>query len=220
MDNFLDIYGVTEKKGVPVVGSRRMAEIFHKRHDNVLQQITDLKNKVSEEFGLLNFQESSYKNEQNKKQPEYLLTRDGFTILAMGFTGTKAVQFKEAYINRFNEMELFIKSLSQAKLEHPAWTEAIMLVHSEPKHWHFSNEANLINRIVLGCDAKQIKLQRNIPEDAPSIRPFLSLHEIKGIEYLQRIDIGLLYANLDYESRKQILNNRFLLMSQKTIKVS
>lgn len=74
-----------------------------KRHDNVLQDIRNLE--CSDEFRLLNFQESSYVNSQNKKQPMYYVTRDGFTLLAMGYTGEKAMKFKEAYIKQFNAME-------------------------------------------------------------------------------------------------------------------
>ncbi len=103
MDKRLMVLGLTEQNGKVVVSSRDIARVFGKRHDNVLKDVRELK--VSEEFGLLNFEESSYTNEQNKQQPEYLVTRDGFTILAMGYTGETAMRFKEAYIKAFNEME-------------------------------------------------------------------------------------------------------------------
>ncbi|EHL70238.1 rha family phage regulatory protein [Synergistes sp. 3_1_syn1] len=77
--------------------------MFEKRHDNVLRDIKEFI--VDESFGLLNFEESSYINSQNKEQPEYLMTRDGFTLLAMGFTGAKAMQWKIKYAEAFNTME-------------------------------------------------------------------------------------------------------------------
>ena len=77
--------------------------MFEKRHDNVLRDIKEFI--VDESFGLLNFEESSYINSQNKEQPEYLMTRDGFTLLAMGFTGEKAMQWKIKYAEAFNTME-------------------------------------------------------------------------------------------------------------------
>lgn len=221
MDNFLkDQFGVTEYKGQPVVSSRYVAEVFKKRHDNVLQSITDLKNQVSknftepklglsEDFFALNFEEKKYKDSTGRKLPEYLLTRDGFTLLAMGFTGEKAMRFKIDYITRFNQMEQFIKSLSQTKLEFPEFTSAILVAHEEPKHYHFSNEINMINRIVLGTDAKGFKTANNIPLESPSIRPYLSLLQIKGIEALQRYDIGLIVTHPVFEERKQILSNYF-----------
>ena len=77
--------------------------MFEKRHDNVLRDIKEFI--VDESFGLLNFEESSYINSQNKEQPEYLMTRDGFTLLAMGFTGAKAMQWKIKYPEAYNTME-------------------------------------------------------------------------------------------------------------------
>ena len=86
-----------------------MARFFDKRHDNVIQAISNLL-ELKPEVGLLNFKESSYTNEQNKNQPCYLMNRDGFTLLAMGFNGAKALDFKIAFIEAFNQMEASIKS--------------------------------------------------------------------------------------------------------------
>lgn len=86
-----------------VVSSLDVAETFGKRHDNVLKDIRELD--CSDEFRLLNFEESTYLNSQNKKQPMYYMTRDGFAILVMGYNGEKAMRFKEAYIKQFNAME-------------------------------------------------------------------------------------------------------------------
>ncbi len=80
-----------------------IAEVFEKQHKNVMQSIERLE--CSAEFRRLNFQPSSYLNEQNKPQPMYQITKDAFIFLAMGFTGSKAAQFKEAFIAQFNAME-------------------------------------------------------------------------------------------------------------------
>lgn len=69
----------------------------------VLRDIRELE--CSDEFRLGNFAESFYINSQNKKQPMYFITRDGFALLAMGYTGEKAMKFNEAYIRQFNAME-------------------------------------------------------------------------------------------------------------------
>src|SRR5690606_14551240 len=118
---------------------------------------------------------------------EILMTKDGFVLVAMEIKGAKARKFKEAYIQRFNQMESFIRSLAAAKLEHPAFTDAIMNAHEEPKHYHFSNEADMINRIVLGMSAKQFREAKGIPK-GDSIRPYLSTDQIKAVETLQRVD--------------------------------
>lgn len=89
--------------------SLKVAEVFEKRHDHVLESIRDLIGQIEGipkigETPL--FQESTYINEQNKQEyPMYLMNRDGFSLLVMGFTGKKALQWKLAYIQAFNQME-------------------------------------------------------------------------------------------------------------------
>lgn len=84
------------ENGQPVTTSLKVAEIFGKLHKNVLRDIQEkILPHVSSDFAQLNFEPSSYVNEQNKHQPMYYITRDGFTMLAMGYTGPKAMQFKE-----------------------------------------------------------------------------------------------------------------------------
>ena len=78
--------------GRVMVSSLQVAEHFEKRHDNILRDIKRLE--IPEDFRLLNFEESSYVNQQGKEQPMYLMTRDGFTLLVMGFTGPKAMEWK------------------------------------------------------------------------------------------------------------------------------
>ncbi|MEY2373423.1 Rha family transcriptional regulator [Lysinibacillus capsici] len=80
--------------------SRIIAEVFQKGHDKVLRDIRNLK--CSEAFRLANIGEADYVNGQGRKMPMYVLTFDGFVILAMGYTGEKAMQFKELYIAAFN----------------------------------------------------------------------------------------------------------------------
>lgn len=138
-------YGLYEKSGQPFCDSLQIAETFEKQHDNVLRDIRNLD--CSDEFRLLNFEESTYKNEQKKSQPKILMSKDGFVFLVMGYRGKKAAGFKESYISRFNQMEQFIKSLLTTKIEFPAFTEAVMLAHDEPKYYHYSNEINMIYRI-------------------------------------------------------------------------
>ena len=96
--------GLTERDGKAVVSSRDIARVFEKEHRRVLQDIRTIAEN-DPVWGLHNFVQSYYTNEQNKSQPEYLITRDGFTLLVMGYTGERAMRFKKAYIAAFNEME-------------------------------------------------------------------------------------------------------------------
>lgn len=125
-------------------------------------------------------------------------------MTVMEFKTAKAREFKEAYINRFNQMESFIKNLSEAKADFPEFTEAIMLTHDEPKHYHFSTELDMINRIVTGMSAKQFKEDHNLGK-VGSIRPYLTPAQAEAVKKLQRIDIGLILAVPDFQQRKQIL---------------
>ncbi|HBQ63727.1 MAG TPA: hypothetical protein DD727_02125 [Clostridiales bacterium] len=100
-------YGLTEREGKPVVSSLHVAELFKKRHDNILRDISKkLKpdSGLSREFCLKNFREISYRDSYGRKQKAYAMTRDGFMILVMGYNGVKARKFKEAYINQFNHL--------------------------------------------------------------------------------------------------------------------
>lgn len=91
------------KKGKPVTTSLLMAEKFNKEHYNVLRDIKKLE--CSDEFNALNFELVYYTDAKGEKRPMYLITRDGFVILGMGFTGKKAMEWKEKYIAAFNRME-------------------------------------------------------------------------------------------------------------------
>ena len=112
--DIIPVIDVHQNNGVLVTTSRNIAEVFEKEHRNVIRDIRILlETNPDKEFGLLNFEQSSYRNEQNKEQPEYLLTRDGTMLLIMGYTGEKALALKTAYIKRFNEMERQLKEKQQ-----------------------------------------------------------------------------------------------------------
>jgi len=90
-------------EGKLTVSSMMVAEHFKKRHDNIIRTIKSLE--IPQDFRLLNFEESSYINDQNKEQPAMNMTRDGFVLLVIGFTGKRAMEWKLKYIEAFNAME-------------------------------------------------------------------------------------------------------------------
>ena len=135
----------------------------------------------------------------------YLMTKDGFTLLVMGYSGEKAMKFKIAYIQRFNDYEQQIKNYIESREDFAPFTRAILDSHEIPKSHHFSNEMNMINRIVLGMDAKHFKELHGLGE-VQSIRPFLNQVQIRSIRKLQIEDIPLLYRGVSYGERKNALN--------------
>ena len=114
------------------------------------------------------------------------------------------MRFKEAYIRRFNEMESFIRTLVEARTQFPLLTENIKLLHENPRPYHFSNECDLLNRLVLGMTAKRYREAHGIGK-AKSIRPYLTLEQIEMLDILQKVDIGLLVSVSDFEQRKRHL---------------
>lgn len=92
--------------------SRDIAAHFGKAHKHVLRDIDRILEDLEPEFGRTNFGPSFYVNEQNKQQRCFLLTRDGFTLLAMGFSGSQALAWKVKYIDAFNAMEAELRKLT------------------------------------------------------------------------------------------------------------
>lgn len=94
------------QNGEPVVSSRQIAESFEKRHDHVMRDIEDIMRGLPKNGDTPMFYKTEYVHEQNgQSYPMYLMNRDGFTLLAMGFTGKAALEWKLKYIAAFNEME-------------------------------------------------------------------------------------------------------------------
>ncbi|EDP6814197.1 hypothetical protein GL567_01205 [Campylobacter lari] len=91
-----------------------MAAVFNKRHDNIIAKINEL---PQDEFNALNFKAVEYKDKKGELRPCYNLTRDGFSLLVMGFTGEKAYKFKVEFIKAFNEMEKCLKNLEQENMQ-------------------------------------------------------------------------------------------------------
>ena len=97
--------------GKLVVSSRRVADDFKKRHSDVIEKIQQL---IKAEKSVMSmFIESSYKAGTGKNYKEYLLTRDGFSLLVMGFNGREALEWKLKYIEAFNAMERKLKEISK-----------------------------------------------------------------------------------------------------------
>ena len=203
-------YELYQKNNTAFCSSLQVAHEFDKLHKIVMRDIRELD--CSDDFRRLNFVPTSQKvdmpNGGTRKEPIILMTRDGFMFLVMGYRGKKAAIVKEAIIQRFNEMEAFIRDYILTKDDFPAFTQAIMDAHEEAKSYHYSNEYDMINRIVLGMSAKHFRTALGIP-DAKSIRPFLSDEQSKAIKKLQLEDIRLLYRGIDFNARKLFLQAVF-----------
>lgn len=91
--------------GRPATTSLEVAKFFSKRHDDVIRSIRNLRPNCPEKFTARNFAASEYIDETGRSLPMFILYRDGFMLLVMGYTGKKALAMKLAYIEAFNRME-------------------------------------------------------------------------------------------------------------------
>ena len=113
-----------------VTSSSHVAENFDKQHKHVLEAIDELVGVVENSADL--FYEDTYIHPQNKQEYRVIyMNRDGFTLLAMGFTGKKALQFKLKYIRAFNKMEDHIKEQQLKLSDSPRETLRLMFDFQE-----------------------------------------------------------------------------------------
>nr|DAH35988.1 MAG TPA: KilAC domain protein [Caudoviricetes sp.] len=121
---------LSTQNGEPVVSSREVAKNFGKEHKDTLESIRQIL--VAENSATKFFHESSFEY-RGRQFPEYFMNRDGFTLLAMGFTGKAALEWKLKYIAAFNEMERKLAQrpqLSRAEL----MAQALIAAHDELEH--------------------------------------------------------------------------------------
>lgn len=194
------------KEEVAVVTSLDVAETFSKEHKHVLRDIRELD--CSEEFRQSNFEQSEYVNQQNHKQPMYYMTRDGFTILAMGYTGEKAMRFKEAYIRQFNAMEKSLigkmKEREKGIAVRQALTHALQVsLENERMHGHaYSTYTNIVYKAVFGMNASQLRNELGITKN-DNIRDFLSEEELKQVQNVEMYISALVGFGWGYEEIKE-----------------
>lgn len=206
-----------EKEEVAVVTSLDVAETFGKDHKRVLQDIRELG--CSEEFNGHNFVLISYKDSMNRSKPMYYMTRDGFTLLVMGYTGEKAMRFKEAYINQFNAMEKAlvgkIKEREKGIAVRQALTKAIQQSNeNERMHGHaYSTYTNCIYGTLFGKNANQMREELGIG-NKENIRDYLTEEQLRQVQSMECLVSGLVDCGWEYNKVKSFIeenNTRMLL---------
>ena len=171
MDNLIEIkIDILDDKFV--VDSKQVAQNFQKRHDNVLRDIENIKKDV------LNFEEMFIESETSdsygRRQRIYLMNRDGFSLLAMGFTGKEALDWKLKYIEAFNKMEkawntpeqIFARALKMADktIESLKKDNAVLIEDNErmkPKEI-FADAVSASNTSILIGDLAKILKQNGV----------------------------------------------------------
>ena len=158
------------KSNQPLTNSKLVAEVFGKEHRNVVR---DIKNLI--EGGVLKneqtpmFEETTYVNKQNKQSyPMFVMNQDGFTLLAMGFNGKKAMEFKLKYIEAFNAMK---RQIEQSKPSVPQnYLEALKsLVKSEEEKQQLALQNKRQQATILTISKENTELGYKIIEMLPKV---------------------------------------------------
>lgn len=100
------------ENGQAVTDSLTVAEVFGKRHDNVLNDIRKQSEYAGDEFAALNFQEGTYLDKNNQERPKINLSEDGFTLIAMSYNTKEAVQMKIKFIKEFKRLRETLQTIS------------------------------------------------------------------------------------------------------------
>lgn len=124
--------------GRPATTSLEVAKFFGKTHFHVMRSIKDLIEQLSDNFNQSNFGLASYLDEQAKSRPMYIIKKDGFMLLVMGYTGKKALALKLAYIEAFNRMEAELAKRNRPALPAPTRFDegTIQELAEEFRQWH------------------------------------------------------------------------------------
>ena len=197
---------------VTSMSSLEIAELTGKRHDHVMNDIR----KMLEELEVLTPVFSGMRKVRGKEYEVFNLPKRETLILVSGYS----VSMRASIIDRWQELETKEllederkASRQQARLEAPLMTKALQdararLGKESPPHV-FSNDYDMIYRIVLGLPAKKYKLEQGI-DDKSNLRDVLSLEQIKAVEALQRLNQSMHELDFDFETRKVKLHQVFM----------
>lgn len=189
------------------MSSREIAKFTNKEHKNVLRVIREL---LSEQ--ILDAQIKPLKFNYRGQDFDYynLNKRDSIVLVAR-----LSPVFMAAIVDRWEYLEQ--KELdnkthravrSESKLEYKPMTDAIADAHEEIKPYHFSNESDLINRIVLGMTSSKFRKHHDISK-TDSVRDYLSIKQLECIVALQRANTVYIEDGVDFQDRKEKLTSLF-----------
>ena len=152
----------------PLTNSKLVAEVFGKEHKHVREAIKKLLTTAENSTVHQMFSESTYKNEQNKEQPMFIMNQDGFTLLAMGFNGKKAMEFKLKYIEAFNAMK---RQIEKSKPSVPQnYLEALKsLVNAEEEKQQLALENKKQQEQIITISKTNMELGNKITEMLPKV---------------------------------------------------
>lgn len=207
-----------------VTTSLKVADKFEKAHKDVLESIRNIQASLSTaEFSAL-FKESTYKAVNGKSNPMYEMNRDGFSLLAMGFTGEKALKWKLEYIGAFNYME---NELKRIYTERQQWqierdkgvvirhilTDTIKMKIADSPHKRFAypNYTNLIYRTLFGKTAKELEQEYGI-KAKENLRDFFTGEDLAKVQSMEMLVSSLINCGWGYDQIKEFIKTETMKM--------
>lgn len=229
---------------VLTVSSRQIAEDFEKSHREVLYAIegrtsdternsgTEIKNKGIIPMLIQGgnphvehyFIPSEYVGENGRKYKEYLITRDGFSLLAMGFSGEKALKWKLKYIEAFNAMEAELKRIyterQQWQIERDKGvvirhilTDTIKMKITDSPHKRFAypNYTNLIYRTLFDKSAKELEQKYEV-KAKENLRDFFTGEDLAKVQSMEMLVSSLINCGWGYDQIKEFIQKETIKM--------
>ncbi len=204
--------------------SLKVADKFEKQHKDVLESIRGIRDAMSTaEFSAL-FKETSYKASNGKNNPMYEMNRDGFSLLAMGFTGEKALKWKLDYINAFNIMESELKRIyterQQWQIERDKGvvirhilTDTIKMKITDSPHKRFAypNYTNLIYRTLFGKSAKELEHEYEV-KAKENLRDFFTGEDLAKVQSIEMLVSSLINCGWGYDQIKEFIQKETIKM--------
>ena len=167
--------------------------------------------KIEDELEGDHYTKSVVQNSNNTQSFVYQLTKDQCMLLSMReskIVRRNVLEKLKAIDAKLIEKQSHNITRAESKLEYRPMTDAIALAHEEIKPYHFSNEADLINRIVLGCTASKFRKENDILI-GDGIRDYLTTLQLKCIVDLQRANTVYIEDGLEFQERKAKLQSLF-----------
>ncbi len=186
---------------------------YTREHKAVLRAIRELK--CSDKFRGEHFSPSTYTDSRGKEQPCELMDKDGFTMLVMGFSDPKAIQFKEVYINQFNQMEYVLQSKlverEKGIVIRQAFTKAIQQSNeNENMHGHaYSIYTDIIYKSLFNKNAKQLREEFGISKK-DNLRDCFSHEELKNVQNAEMLVSSLVAYGWGYDEIKKFIMDKML----------
>ena len=198
-----------------ITTSLKVAEVFEKEHKNVLQSIENL---VADNSAAKFFRLTTYKN-RGKEYPMYEMDRDGFSLLVMGFTGEKALQWKIKYIEAFNQIESELKRLyterQQWQIERDKGvvirhiltdTIKMKITESPNKRFAYPNYTNLIYRNLFGKTAKELESDYGV-KAKENRRDFFTGDDLAKVQSMEMLVSSLINCGWGYQQIKEFIRS-------------